>query len=1020
MRLSGGNCSANQMVQRRVVDTCRAANIFFFKKMGLSLRLFLLIICAFQLLFLCVVILAGAKEKAVLFQHYSMPDSRCFRSVLGRDENSVEGFEILCGGTRPCGQFENDWNSTCAEYVVLSSKFRVECGAETLECQKKRWPVRITGQCLVDQETIVEIRFGTLVHRVNACGSSGRSRFLGMRCDEGFSNQLMSIASGLVLSHRYNFTFLFPSLLNVRKKMVVTDPTGEALDQTENISNLFDLKKVGSSKRFRIRTAEPTSESGHLSWFQVKLERRDDIRNIESALETFSLFDDIVVDLGNLHLKVVPLECSLHADLLEALKFLVSCFREDIQDAARAITHQMQIMNDEAEYSAIHLRTEEDAAIAWQSVSQKISRSWETRVRAIFPSKAPVYIARGPGRFDDCVSFKCFRKEDFLRHIQVPKWMWKSMDIIAAIDLLVLVNSSVFVGSSFSSFSHTVVSLRDGQSSYEIYQQDETWPFAKSASSVLLFGGATPLPMPECTLERLRAIRGWADRAVTHERLEMVSVTLAKLNATQAHELKMVPVGLALEEGKAATAKEMLDIVRPMVAPKESSLLVFGNVLCRLGQVCTKPMDSPLKLLVVSHSLNSEGAPLVLFDFLKFLLRGLLWKAEQIHVVCFNATDRLRDTPISRGLSKAGVRVEFSDRFSPVGFDIVLINTIEMWWEKHVSRRAGGLDWLQRTIWWVHEYEWKMFGIAVRLLLPRAKSVIFVSKEARRMFPFVKDSKATIIPNSIRPSVAVRAQGAALQSSGWKADKRVSFLQAGTVYEARNQLRFVQAAVNLIQEGKCSFCKFIVVGLSDSNSVYEQSVQRLAEGFGNGQISVLKKVSSSEVLKLIAQADVLVSLHDNESFGMTFLEGMALGKPVIARKTGGVPSVVYPESLDVSLEPGELEEAFSKMLSEEFRSKHSSLALRHVQSFFPVKIRIMQMNVLNRFVSEVMLANADCLTKFSVARNCEAARQMYLIMNEDVARSGVDPWLHFSNFGKNEGRSWYSCDDCNALNDSSF
>ena len=51
-------------------------------------------------------------------------------------------------------------------------------------------------------------------------------------------------------------------------------------------------------------------------------------------------------------------------------------------------------------------------------------------------------------------------------------------------------------------------------------------------------------------------------------------------------------------------------------------------------------------------------------------------------------------------------------------------------------------------------------------------------------------------------------------------------------------------------------------------------------------------------------------------------------------------------------------------------------------------------------------------TKFSVARNFEAAHQMYLIMNEDVASSGVDPWLHihFFNCGKNEGRSWFSCE----------
>ena len=43
------------------------------------------------------------------------------------------------------------------------------------------------------------------------------------------------------------------------------------------------------------------------------------------------------------------------------------------------------------------------------------------------------------------------------------------------------------------------------------------------------------------------------------------------------------------------------------------------------------------------------------------------------------------------------------------------------------------------------------------------------------------------------------------------------------------------------------------------------------------------------------------------------------------------------------------------------------------------------------------------------AYNCESASQKYLEANPDVKRDGKDPWEHYINNGKNEGRKWYPC-----------
>jgi hypothetical protein len=42
-------------------------------------------------------------------------------------------------------------------------------------------------------------------------------------------------------------------------------------------------------------------------------------------------------------------------------------------------------------------------------------------------------------------------------------------------------------------------------------------------------------------------------------------------------------------------------------------------------------------------------------------------------------------------------------------------------------------------------------------------------------------------------------------------------------------------------------------------------------------------------------------------------------------------------------------------------------------------------------------------------RDCESARQKYLEANPDVKNAGVNPWEHYINNGKNEGRKWYPC-----------
>lgn len=45
----------------------------------------------------------------------------------------------------------------------------------------------------------------------------------------------------------------------------------------------------------------------------------------------------------------------------------------------------------------------------------------------------------------------------------------------------------------------------------------------------------------------------------------------------------------------------------------------------------------------------------------------------------------------------------------------------------------------------------------------------------------------------------------------------------------------------------------------------------------------------------------------------------------------------------------------------------------------------------------------------SIEENCDGARAQYLSSNPDVKKAGLDPWSHYQNYGKKEGRVWPSC-----------
>ena len=65
---------------------------------------------------------------------------------------------------------------------------------------------------------------------------------------------------------------------------------------------------------------------------------------------------------------------------------------------------------------------------------------------------------------------------------------------------------------------------------------------------------------------------------------------------------------------------------------------------------------------------------------------------------------------------------------------------------------------------------------------------------------------------------------------------------------------------------------------------------------------------------------------------------------------------------------------------------------------------------LNNVFQGVELASSNTQVN-TQEKNCDQAKKKYLEQNPDVAKNGMDAWVHYTSYGKKEGRKWPNCSD---------
>jgi len=101
------------------------------------------------------------------------------------------------------------------------------------------------------------------------------------------------------------------------------------------------------------------------------------------------------------------------------------------------------------------------------------------------------------------------------------------------------------------------------------------------------------------------------------------------------------------------------------------------------------------------------------------------------------------------------------------------------------------------------------------------------------------------------------------------------------------------------------------------------------------QVNLLGSLSRDEVKNLLQSSHVLVSSSFYETFGITLIEGMACGLPVLATKSGGPDTIVERET-GLLVDPGDIEQlaAGMKAIRENYSSyKKDEIRMKCIEKY---------------------------------------------------------------------------------------
>ena len=341
----------------------------------------------------------------------------------------------------------------------------------------------------------------------------------------------------------------------------------------------------------------------------------------------------------------------------------------------------------------------------------------------------------------------------------------------------------------------------------------------------------------------------------------------------------------------------------------------------RLAAELPAPRDpaGPLRVLVVTHNLNFEGAPWFIFELAQHL-------AQQPGVTVRVVSPQ--EGPMRAVFTSAGMSVSVLD-VGPAwraktpqdfqtalgaatagldwpGTDLVIANTMVSFWAIHAAQQAG-----KPSLLYVHE------SSAIRRFFePLLASALFpVIEEAFRLATrvvFTADSSRRVFDHlghranfSLLPSWVDAGRVDAFAATHRSADLRrkhgldpaaILVVNIGSVCERKGQHVFIQAVDLLKSELGFTYpgkqIQFVMVGARDG--LYLETLKEEISRLGLGDLTRFVP-ETGEIFDFYLLSDIFVCTSFEESFPRVLLESAAFRRLIVSTNVNGIAEMIEPD-----------------------------------------------------------------------------------------------------------------------------
>lgn len=358
---------------------------------------------------------------------------------------------------------------------------------------------------------------------------------------------------------------------------------------------------------------------------------------------------------------------------------------------------------------------------------------------------------------------------------------------------------------------------------------------------------------------------------------------------------------------------------RPAASPAADPVAIG-----RFNRPAADATPTPRRIVLFTHNLAHEGAPLFLVE----LAREYRTAGAQLHVVsaaegplvaryhALGATHQTVSTlPLQQSADQRELQGALDDLARQIDLsaaDLVVANTLSMWWAVHLARRA-----VKPSLFYLHEsttpatfYLGHMSPRTLPLIQSTfrlATCVSFLTESTRRYYrPWLGRDNHGINPGWIDVA-AIDTQLARLDRAtirrelGVNTDTRL-VINVGSVCDRKGQHIFARG-VDLFwrqHPATAATCRFLMIGGRDT--LFDRDLHALLRQLGRPNLSIVP--ATADPLAYYRAADLLVCSSYEESLPRVIMEAMAARVPVLSTGVHGILDLLPDAELGCLMPPG--------------------------------------------------------------------------------------------------------------------